>query len=103
MPLKPDGENKNRDKIKDDAENHNAELSVVTAEPQQFLPPAHLNGSVKLSVSETVEVEQKKSKIENTILDLSPDDHPPHSLWKFPGDRGKFTQVSRIVCIFFRS
>lgn len=94
LPLRSDIEKEKEDNKAKDTENHN-----YTQQPPQigFLPLSHLNGSVKLTVSETVDAEQNANKTEqqppHTTL-AATEEEEPHSLWKFPRDSGKFTQVS---------
>lgn len=96
LPLRPEAK-KEKENCKDkDTENHN-----YTQQPPpeiNFLPLSHLNGSVKLTVSETVEAEDTANKTEQPpppVIVTSSDNDEPHSLWKFPKGRGKFTQVSK--------
>ncbi|GJQ67441.1 hypothetical protein Trydic_g8294 [Trypoxylus dichotomus] len=57
-------------------------------------PPAHLNGSVKLPVTEIVEI-QDQNKLENSISQ-NEEEHLPN-LWKWPAKRGKFTQITWVL------
>lgn len=88
LPLKPDSGKENC-QAKESTENHNCnnqppETALVLLN--------HLNGSIKLTVSETVFVEENANKTE-AIVSFAQKDEPPHNLWKFPSDGGTFTKV----------
>ncbi|KYB27277.1 Sodium/potassium/calcium exchanger 5-like Protein [Tribolium castaneum] len=75
LPLQPNKE------IKDISDNHNTENVVVV--------PSHLNGSLKVPEAETEEA--KKTEPTNMVED------EPHSLWKWPAGRSKFTQFTWVI------
>lgn len=98
LPLRADAEKEKENCKAKDTENHNC-----TQQPPPelgFLPPSHLNGSVKLTVSEVVETEENANKTEQqtlpVIIAASSEKDEPYNLWKFPRKSGKFTQVREI-------
>lgn len=88
LPLRSDVEKENCNSLDTENHNHTQQLS-------------HLNGSVKLTISEIIETEENSSKPEQQppppppppVLAVSPEDEEPHNLWIFPKRSGKFTQV----------
>lgn len=92
LPLKSCSEKENISKESPD--NHN----IDTLNPMgdsNISPSTHLNGSIKLSVSEGVDQENRAEKIDATTT--TPDEKlPRHSLWRWPRGQGKFTQVNQL-------
>lgn len=89
LPLKLEKDNQNSAPEDHIANEHNAEsdgrppadlLSTIT----------QLNGSIKTPQVETLDVEESHSA-------PPPDEDHPHTLWKWPANRGKFTQVKILV------
>lgn len=73
--------------IKEISDNHNTENTGPPLE--HVIAPSHLNGSVKVPENETEEV--KKTEPTNIVED------EPHSLWKWPAGRSKFTQITWVI------
>ncbi|XP_018579778.1 sodium/potassium/calcium exchanger 3 isoform X2 [Anoplophora glabripennis] len=78
-------------------QDNNTEICVVQPmEPQihSSNPPSHLNGSLKIPVNDAQEVDEVNNKVEvNNYVE----EEEPHSLWKWPAGRGKFTQATWIL------
>lgn len=91
MPLKPESEKENANKETPD--NHNVEI-LNPVPDSRILPPAHLNGSIKLSVSETADQEERSGKVDVGTTVTPEEESPKHSLWKWPSGQGKFTKVN---------
>lgn len=62
-----------------------------SGDPGNLNSPPHLNGSLKIPVTENNEQDV------NNKRDVSVQDEYVHSLWKWPAGRGKFTKV----CILY--
>jgi hypothetical protein len=90
LPLQPQ-KDKEIAQIKDVTDNHNIENTGPPFEqPIHIIVPAHLNGSIKVPSEDSPEGEEVKNKTEpNTSMV----EEEPHSLWKWPAGRSKFTQV----------
>lgn len=86
-------QNKNQEIIQDKDTSKEVNAENILPPPE---PPAHLNGSLKLTVTaENVdEVDDATTKIDGNPS--SGEKKDPHSLWKWPSGQGKFTQVNKI-------
>lgn len=91
LPLKPNSEKENSNK--DSPDNHNIDTLNQMVE-SNILPSTHLNGSIKLSVSEGVDQENKVEKVDGMTTSVDKK-APKHSVWRWPRGQGKFTQVCK--------
>lgn len=94
LPLRPNVEKENCKSI--DTENHN--YTQQSPPEVGHIPLTHLNGSVKLTISEMVQTEENANKPEQQPpppVVVSSENEEPHNLWKFPRSSGKFTQVRK--------
>lgn len=84
---------KEKENYTENSSNHEKTSSEnnQAAEPGLILSPAHLNGSLKIPVTENSD-NQETSKTETAIIEKH-----KHSLWKWPAGRGKFTQATWIL------
>lgn len=96
LPLRSEVEKENCNSLDTENHNHTQQLPSEIG----FAPLSHVNGSVKLTISEIIETEDNSNKPElqpppppPPVLAVSPEDEEPHNLWKFPRRSGKFTQV----------
>lgn len=66
-------------------------VSTLTSEDDNVIPH-HQNGSLKVVLSDQMEVDKDNNKVSLTIAA-----EEPHSLWKWPAGQGKFTQMTWIL------
>lgn len=100
LPLKPykEKEEINEEELdKSNSDNHN-KIKIYDTDhdekcSQVVLQTPHLNGTVKGNPEQT-EIDKDNNKVN---LTLSDNDEEPHSLWKWPAGRSKFTQFTWII------
>ncbi|XP_044751540.1 sodium/potassium/calcium exchanger 3 isoform X2 [Coccinella septempunctata] len=70
----------------------NVDIQVVKIKGEEDVSPRHQNGSIKLGLNDQMEVDKDNNKVSLTMTE-----EEPHSLWKWPSGRGKFTQMTWIL------
>ncbi|XP_019872929.1 sodium/potassium/calcium exchanger 3 isoform X2 [Aethina tumida] len=67
-------------------------------QPTHIVPPAHLNGSVKVPVHDALDTDEMNNKVDaNATVEAKEEEEHRHSLWKWPSGQGKFTQATWIL------